>query len=45
VPENQLLLTVIPFGYPTEKLGAGKKNRKPLSQVAHAEQLGVPYSK
>lgn len=44
VPADKMILTVIPFGYPAEKLGAGKKNRKPLSEVAHAERYGVPYS-
>jgi nitroreductase len=44
IPEDKLILTVISFGYPAEKLGAGKKNRKPLNEVAHAEQYGVPFS-
>jgi nitroreductase len=44
LPEDKLLLTVIPFGYPAEKIGAGKKKRKLLSEVAHAEKYGVPYS-
>lgn len=44
VPADKMILTVIPFGYPAEKIGAGKKNRKPLDEVAHAEKFGVPYS-
>ena len=44
VPEDQMIITVIPFGYPQEKLGAGRKNRKPLGEVAHAERFGVPYT-
>ena len=44
VPEDKIILVVIPFGYPAEKIGAGKKNRKPLSEVAHAEQYGSPYN-
>jgi hypothetical protein len=43
VPPEKMILTVIPFGYPTKKLGAGKKNRKPLSEVAHAEKYGIPF--
>jgi nitroreductase len=43
VPEEKMILVVIPFGYPAEKLVAGKKNRKPLAEVAHAETFGVPF--
>jgi nitroreductase len=43
VPDDKMILVVIPFGYPAEKIGAGKKNRKALSEVAHAEKYGVPY--
>jgi nitroreductase len=43
IPANRMVLTVIPFGYPTKKLGAGIKDRKPLSTIAHAEQFGQPY--
>jgi nitroreductase len=45
VPTEMLVLTVIPFGYPVEKIGSGKKNRKPLGEVAHTERLGVPFVK
>jgi nitroreductase len=44
VPDEQMVLTVIPFGYPDEALGSGRKDRKPLAQIAHAEQLGEGYS-
>lgn len=44
IPDDRLVLTVIPFGYPAEKIGAGKKNRKPLGEVAHAERYGEPYT-
>jgi nitroreductase len=44
VPDDKMILTVIPFGYPTQKLGAGKKNRKALAEVAHAEKFGVAYT-
>lgn len=43
VPAEKMILTVIPFGYPTEKVGAGKKNRKPLGEVIHREQFGAPF--
>jgi nitroreductase len=43
VPADRMILTIIPFGYPTAKLGAGKKARKPLEEIAHSEQFGHPY--
>jgi nitroreductase len=44
VPQDRLLLTVIPFGYPAEEIGQGIiKDREPLSEVAHAERFGRPY--
>lgn len=43
VPQERMVLTVIPFGYPTEEIGKGIKKRKPLSEVAHDERFGNPY--
>jgi nitroreductase len=43
VPQDRMILTVIPFGYPAEEIGRGVKDRKPLSAVAHANQYGSPY--
>ncbi len=43
VPAGKQVVTVIPFGYPKQKLGAGKKRRKALAEVAHWEQYGQPY--
>jgi nitroreductase len=43
VPDDKLILVVIPFGYPAERVGLGKKQRKPLGEVAHAERYGVPF--
>jgi len=37
------VLSVVPFGYPTRALGKGKKNRKPLAEVASAERFGAPF--
>lgn len=45
VPRDKMILAMIPFGYPTEKIGAGKKKRKPLSEIVHAERFGQPYQK
>jgi nitroreductase len=44
VPGDRMILTIIPFGYPAQKTGKGKKNRKPLTEVAHAERYGESYS-
>jgi nitroreductase len=44
VPVERMVLTVIPFGYPDRTIGAGRKNRKPLNDVAHREQFGKPYT-
>jgi nitroreductase len=43
LPETYDVLAVIPFGYPKRKV-AGKKKRKPLSEVASAERFGTPLS-
>jgi nitroreductase len=43
LPEDRMVLVVMPFGYPVEEVGQGVKDRKPVSEVAHAERYGVPY--
>lgn len=37
------VLAVIPFGYPADAVGRGKKKRKPLGEVAHRERFGQPF--
>jgi len=37
-------MAILPFGYPVKKLGKGRKNRKPLAQVAHRESFGQPFA-
>ncbi len=44
VQAGDMVLTIIPFGYPVKKVGAGMKDRKPLAKVAHAERVGQPYT-
>jgi nitroreductase len=44
IPSGIKVLAVIPFGYPVKPGGKGKKNRKPLGQVAHKERWDQPYS-
>lgn len=43
VPESVEILAVVPFGYPAQVRTKGKKNRKPLAQVAHHERFGQPF--
>ena len=46
IPEHLVLLTVLPFGYrKSVSMGRlGRRNRKSLSEIAHSEQYGEPYS-
>jgi nitroreductase len=43
IPEELDLLAVLPFGYPVQAIGQGRKRRKPLSEVAHRERFGQPF--
>jgi nitroreductase len=43
IPDELGLLAVLPFGYPAQATGQGKKQRKPLSEVAHYERFGQPF--
>jgi nitroreductase len=43
IPDNLDLLAIIPFGYPAQTVGQGKKKRKPLAEVAHRERFGIPF--
>lgn len=43
VPPSHEVLAVIPFGYPASAVGRGKKQRKPLGEVAHRERFGEPF--
>ena len=43
IPANLDVLAILPFGYPVARLGRGKKQRKPLEQVAHRERYGQPF--
>jgi nitroreductase len=44
IPEEAELVTVIPFGYPTDEEKAKKKVRKRLSKLAYRERYGQPFS-
>ena len=43
IPAELDVLAILPFGYPVESLGRGKKQRKPLEAVAHRERFGQPF--
>jgi len=42
IPDELDVLAILPFGYPAQALGRGRKRRKPLSSVAHREMFGQP---
>jgi len=43
IPAELDVLAIVPLGYPADRLGKGKKNRKPLAEVASQERYGQPY--
>ena len=40
IPDTLDVLAVLPFGYPVQPGGQGKKQRKPVSEVVHRERFG-----
>ena len=43
IPGELDVIAAIPFGYPAQPTGAGKKNRKALGEIAHRERFGQPF--
>jgi nitroreductase len=43
IPDDLDVLAILPFGYPAKAVGQGKKQRKPLAEVAHRERFGQPF--
>ena len=43
IPAELDVLAILPFGYPARAVGKGKKQRKPLRDVAHLERYGRPF--
>jgi nitroreductase len=43
IPEALDVLAIVPLGYPSREIGAGIKDRKPLSEIAHREEFGQPF--
>ena len=44
IPDEYEILAVVPFGYPARAVGQGKKNRKPLAEVASRNRFGEPFA-
>jgi nitroreductase len=44
VPDTVNLVAVVPFGYPAQRVGSGKKDRKPLSEIVHRGRSGEPFA-
>jgi len=45
IPSELDVLAILPFGYSAEEVGRGKKNRKPLTDIASSERYGQPYTR
>jgi nitroreductase len=43
IPASIDLLAILAFGYPASPSARGRKNRKPLSEIAHDGRFGVPF--
>jgi nitroreductase len=43
VPDDYEILAALPFGYPVDPGGQGKKKRKPLAEVASHGRFGQPF--
>ena len=43
IPPELEVLAIIPFGYPAQPGGRGRKQRKPASEVAHRNRFGQPF--
>ena len=43
IPDTLDVLAVLPFGYPVQPGGQGRKLRKPLSEVVHRERFAQPF--
>jgi nitroreductase len=43
IPANLDVLAILPFGYPADRVGRGKKTRKPLAEIVHRERWGEPF--
>ncbi len=44
IPPALKVMAIVPFGYPVQRLGRGRKNRKPFAQVVSSERYGQPFA-
>lgn len=44
IPDQLGVLAMVPFGYPAQPAGRGKKKRKPLAEIASRERYGQRFS-
>jgi len=44
IPDKMDVLAILPFGYPAQAVGRGKKKRKLLGEVAHRERFSQPFA-
>ena len=44
IPAELDILAILPFGYPVQAGGQGKKRRKPLAEVAHRDRFGQSFA-
>ena len=43
IPDDLDVLAIVPFGYPVRAVGKGRKQRKPLNEVAYRGRFGQPF--
>jgi nitroreductase len=43
IPSDLEVLAIVPFGYPDQIVGRGKKQRKPIGEVVSRERFGQPF--
>ncbi len=43
IPDELQILAIVPFGYPENRIGLGKKNRKPFDEVVFKGKFGAKY--
>jgi len=44
LPDEWEFAAIVPFGYPAKPVGKGKKNRKPLDEIASSERFGNAFT-
>jgi nitroreductase len=38
IPDDIEVVSIVPFGYPAQAVGKGRKQRKPLEEIVHWER-------